>query len=194
MATGEYLDWSARVLGIIGPSGSGKSSVVHILNRRGLIDITPTWTTRPPRHNELEEGIEHRFVSEDRYDELEREDYFINTEVLFGLPYRYGMPRILVPSPDKAPTVMLRVMVLDKMDRFYPNNLIYQIEDRLPEIERRLREREAKGENTGTRIQQYRQELEAGRKKANRVFTNTRTLEKLADEVAAAIAEDFGLN
>src|SRR3954447_16585781 len=78
--------------GFIGPSGSGKSTVVRELAARGLVTVHPTWTTRPRRADERQGSLEHRFVSDDEFDELCRRGFFIETVSLFGLPFRYGLP------------------------------------------------------------------------------------------------------
>ena len=61
-----------RVLVVIGPSASGKSSLVRELHRRRVIRVLPTWTTRPRRADERDGSLEHRFVSDERFGERAR--------------------------------------------------------------------------------------------------------------------------
>lgn len=179
------------LLVIIGPSGSGKSSVIQELVSQGLIEVTPTWTTRPPRDGELASAIEHRFVSVDEFNRYEANDHFLETVELFGLPYRYGLPRVKVPEHGRVPLIMLRVMLLASLPKHYSNYKIYQIEDNYERVKKRLLERAESEQSLGTRLTDYEKEVEHGREAANRVFENTTTIEKLAQEIATAIKEDF---
>src|SRR4051812_28800945 len=111
------------VVVFIGPSGSGKSTVVRELADRGLVTVHPTWTTRPRRADEQQGSLEHRFVSDDEFDELCRRKFFIDTVSLFGLAYRYGLPPLddgsagaTSPALHAAPVdaVMLRAPLVDR--------------------------------------------------------------------------------
>jgi dephospho-CoA kinase len=85
---------------------------------------------------------------------------------------------------------MLRASLLPLMDKYYTNYTIYQIEDTETKAAERLQKRQAAGHEMGSRLEEYQQEIEAGRKRAGRVFTNDGTLEDLAGRIAAALIED----
>lgn len=179
------------LLVVIGPSGSGKSSAVQELSRRGLVDITPSWTTRPPRQGEISLCIEHRFVSEEEFSKQQEQGFFLEVVQLFNLPYRYGIPRLQQPKSQRVPLIMLRANLLSLLPKHYTNGIIYQIEDKLFKVEDRLRKRQADGEQQGSRLQDYKKEVRLGKQLAHRVFTNDTDIGLLVDSIEAAIVKDF---
>lgn len=185
-----YLKRDDKLLVIIGPSGAGKSSVVKLLHDRGVVVVTPSWTTRPPRPDEADGALEHRFVDETAFTDKAETGYFLEARQLFGLPYWYGLPKIEKAAAGQVPTVMLRASLLPLLDTYYSNYMVYQIEDELGKIERRLRERQAAGHEPGSRLKGYQEEIAAGRERADRVFVNDSSLETLAGRIAAALSED----
>src|SRR5262245_26136694 len=118
------------VIAVIGPSACGKSSVVRELHRRDLVRVYPTWTTRPRRPEE-EPGVcvEHRFVTDDVFDELCANDFFVATVTPFGLRWRYGLPRLPALSNDRVDLVMLRAPVVEMVRRRLELSLVIQIDD-----------------------------------------------------------------
>lgn len=178
------------LLVIIGPSGAGKSTVIKRLYDDNLIVLTPTWTTRPPRPGEIELGIEHHFASEKEFAEKLSENYFLETVTMFGLSYRYGLPEINKSKLPKVSLVMLRASLIDLFNKYYDNYIIYQIEDNLSNVEKRLLDRKEKGEALGTRLDDYLNEVKLGQKLANRVFVNT-SIDKLYEEIKSSIKLDF---
>src|SRR5262245_1110257 len=103
------------VVAIIGGSGSGKSSVVRELHRRGLVNVHPTWTTRPRRGDETGGSLEHRFVTDKGFDRLEADGCFCDTVAMFGLPYRYGLPARRRRVPGRVDVVMVRAQLVDRL-------------------------------------------------------------------------------
>ena len=178
------------ILVIIGPSGAGKTTVIKRLFDDGLIVLTPSWTTRPPRPGEAELGIEHYFTSEEEFDEKLAHNFFLETVSMFGLPYRYGLPKVKSAKLPKVSLVMLRASLINLFDKHYSNYIIYQIEDNLSNVEKRLFDRKEKGEALGTRLDDYHKEVELGRKLANRVFVNT-SIDNLYEKIKKAISLDF---
>lgn len=185
-----FLKSADALLIIIGPSGSGKSSVIHELARREIIEVTPSWTTRPPRQGESENSVEHVFVSEQEFDKQRANGFFLEVVSLFDLPYRYGLPQVQAPK-DKLPLIMLRAPLLPMVPKHYNNPTIYQIEDDQPRVEERLGRREAEGEQQGTRLQDYQKEVSVGRHSASRIFTNQADIISLATSIEVAIKQDF---
>lgn len=185
-----YLEPNDRLLVIIGPSGTGKTTALQLLHEKGVVEVTPSWTTRPPRDDEAEGTLEHTFASEAAFKQKVDEGYFLETAQLFDLPYWYGLPKLEKPEGSKAATVMLSAALLPLMDKYYTNYTIYQIEDKPEKAAGRLQEREAAGHAMGSRFEDYQAEVAEGRKRADRVFTNDGTLEELAGRIAEALIED----
>ena len=186
-----YLKRDDPLLIIIGPSGSGKSSAIQELARQNIIDITPSWTTRPPRGNEMDTAIEHLFVSDMKFEQEQNKGNFLEVVELFGLPYRYALPRFSKPKPGHVPLIMLRVNLLSFVPKHYSNYRVYQIRDEYERVEKRLKARAAEGEDQGSRLSDYKKEVELGDKSANRVFINNRGITELVNDIKAAIREDF---
>jgi guanylate kinase len=179
------------ILAIIGPSGAGKSTIIKQLYDKGLIIINPTWTTRPPRPGEAEEGFEHLFVSEAEFKEKQDANYFLEVVEMFGLPYRYGVPEIMPSTSEQVSLLMIRAPLIPLLNKHYPQHIIYQIEDDLSRVSERLVERQRHGEDMGTRLEDYEKEIVAGRKLAKHVFVNNKNVEEVAKQVEVAMLEDF---
>ena len=185
-----YLEPNDRLLVIIGPSGVGKTSALTLLHDQGVVEVTPSWTTRSPRQDEADGTLEHIFVDETAFRQKADEGYFLDKAQLFDLPYWYGLPKLEKPEGSRVATVMLQASLLPLMDKHYKNYTIYQIEDDQSKTSQRLQEREAAGHSMGSRFDAYEKEIEAGHKRADRVFTNDSSLEELAGRIAEALIED----
>jgi guanylate kinase len=186
-----FTSKASPILVIIGPSGAGKSSTVRKLVDEGIVAVTPSWTTRIPRPGEIEDTTEHRFIDDDEFNIKETEGYFLETVQMFGLPFRYGLAPIEQPIQGQVSLVMLRASLLPLFQKYYPNNVIYQIEDDLARIEQRLLERQAHGEPMGTRLSEYKKEIDGGKQFASRIFINNENIEALTEKIRNAIATDF---
>ena len=177
-----------RVLAVLGPSGSGKSTVVRELHQRGVIEVTPSWTTRPRRDDELDGSIEHRFVDDGEFSARQDAGYFLEVVQMFGLPYRYGLPAVHEPAGGRVPAIMVRAPLLPLVDRHFPGHVAYQIEDGVQRARERL-ERRAGG--LGTRLDGFEEECRLGRETAHRIFVNQGSIGDLVDAVAGAVGQDF---
>jgi guanylate kinase len=186
-----YLKPADPLLVIIGPSGGGKSTAIRILAKQGLVEITPSWTTRPARPNETNESVEHNFVSPAIFLQKEKEGFFMETAQMFGLPYLYGLPRIMVPQNSRIPAIMLRVNLLHLVAKHYKQALVYHIEDSKARIRERLRRRESAGEAPGSRLAGIEMEIKTGRQLANRIFVNE-NIDSLVEEIKQSLRNDFG--
>ena len=179
---------------VIGPSGSGKSSVVRHLARQGIVRVHPTWTTRPRRPDEQRGSLEHRFVSEEDFDAAAGAGTFLDTVRLFGLPHRYGLPPIVRSTDGRVDVVMLRAPLLDRFARAVPDpRFVVQIEAPVADLEARLRRRGGSPEELRLRLEDNVRELRTGRRLADRVFTTDAPLAEVAAAVAAALPRPTGV-
>ena len=181
------------LLVIVGPSGAGKSTAVRALAAAGVVEVTPSWTTRPRRPGELERCVEHRFVREREFDELERRGFFVESIRMFGLSYRYGVPAVPRPESRAVPLLMLRAPHIPLLGRHYDQPSVYQVEDSRERVAARLLERHRDPTGLGTRLRDYDAEVALGRAEADRVFVNDRDVESLVAAMRQAIEADFGL-
>ncbi len=185
---GNHASTMMRLLAVLGPSGSGKSTVVRELHRRGVVEVTPSWTTRPRRHDELDGSVEHRFVDDEEFTARQRAGYFLEVVQMFGLPYRYGLPAVEAPATGGAPAIMVRAPLMPMVARHFPGHVAYQIEDDY----RRARERlDRRPGDLGTRLGGFEEECRLGREVAHRIFVNEGSIADLVDAVAGAVYRDF---
>ncbi|MCZ7529930.1 MAG: hypothetical protein M5U31_06060 [Acidimicrobiia bacterium] len=194
VAHGESV--TTPLLVFIGPSGSGKSSVVRSLVERGIIRVHPTWTTRPRRDDETAGSPEHRFVSEKQFLALHREGFFLDAVQMFGLPHWYGLPGIDTADTDGVDAgvvdaVMLRAPLIPRLREHFPDPVIYQIEASAGVLEERLGERHYGSRELRARLADNDAEKLAGRKIAHRRFSSDRALDTVADDVERAVREDY---
>jgi len=76
---------------VTGPSGAGKTSVIHrVMNDLPKLSFSVSHTTRPRRSSETE-GRDYFFVSDDEFERLVREGAFVERTVYSG--HRYGTTR-----------------------------------------------------------------------------------------------------
>jgi len=180
-----------RYLIVIGPSGAGKSSVVRELHRRGAVVVRPTWTTRPPRPEELDGSVEHRFASEGEFDDLLHAGFFCQTGVIGGLPFRYGLPAFMPRLARPVDTVILRARHVEQLTCLVPGAVVYQIQHQREQIAQRLRARGCSPSDFDARIRDNVVESIAGCQVAQRTFVNDGTVGRLTDLVVEGMEIDF---
>jgi guanylate kinase len=177
------------VLVIIGPSGSGKSSVAQELHRRGLVDICPTWTTRPMRPGEGKGSLEHRFVSDAQFDRLNERGFFRVTGGHVGLPHRYGLAH-LSRTCVRTSVVILRAGHVVRVMTPGDAALVYQLAAPSWTVAARLRMRGDPPQEIETRLAAHHDEVRLGRDISSRHFRTDRPVPMVADDVAAALFQD----
>lgn len=170
---------------IIGPSGTGKSTLLRGLDSELNINIVPTWTTRPPRGDESNDS-EHIYATDDEFDAQS----FVATVEPFSLPYRYGLP-VFRLSNDTLTVIMMRADQAAQLKSRFSDAIIYQIEAPYSAVSDRLAARESSGETSGSRLDDYEKEQAAGRQIANRVFQNDQSPASLHNQVVASLKIDF---
>ena len=181
---------------IIGPSASGKSSVVRELARRGVVTVHPSWTTRPRRPDEVAGSLEHRFVDDATFDSLAADGFFHETVEMFGLAHRYGIPPFRPTRDATADLVMLRAPLVDHFRQHVTDRarvVVYLVEGDQQQARRWLVARGCQADDLHARVRDNTAEVEVGRRIADRTFRNDDTIELLASRIAAAVADDRAL-
>ena len=174
------------VLLIIGPSGTGKTSVVRQLLRRGLITVTPTYTTRPRRADERDGCDNHRFVTDEQFSWLEARGAFLGTATLFGLPHRYGLPA-LAEAPGRVPTIVARAAVTPAIVEHHPRHVIWQVEAPAERLLAAMVARRSPAPEIDARLRNLDAEVMAGRRLADAVFVNDGRLDVTVDAMEARL-------
>lgn len=83
------------------PSGSGKSTLVqHLLDTRQDMELSISATTRAPRGQE-QDGREYYFITPDRFEQLIREDAFVEWQQVYKGTY-YGTLRSEIERIESA--------------------------------------------------------------------------------------------
>src|SRR5205085_5152790 len=151
----------------------------------GLVDVRPTWTTRPIRPDEADGSLEHRFVTDAEFDRLKNAGFFLDTVEMFGLPFRYGLPR----STDRTTeVVMLRAALVERFRPLDPNFVVFYVEAAPSRIRARLQARGVSATDVAARLADNETERRIGRAVADEIFVNDASIDALVAHVAAAIA------
>ena len=176
------------LVAVIGPSGCGKSSVVReLVHRHGAV-VHPTWTTRRRRPDERTGCIEHRFVSDEVFDALDTERFFIETARPFGLPWRYGLPAVGDGGANRLDLLTLRAPYVERMRVLLPVALVVQIEDDPVRVAARLADRGGPTAELAARLADNEREVVLGRAVADCTLVNDSSVSELADRLLAGVA------
>ncbi len=148
---------------ISGPSGVGKDAVLKELQKRGLaLHFVVTMTSRLPRKGEVD-GQDYFFVSKETFEELIRQDEFIEHAIVYE-DYK-GIPKSQIRQAlESEKDVILRVDVQGAMTlrRLCPDAiLIFLIPSNVKEWLDRLRTRKTETpESLAVRLGTAKEELE----------------------------------
>jgi guanylate kinase len=130
------------LLVISGPSGVGKSSVVHALTKRVRFHFSVSWTTRERRPGERD-GVDYVFVNRSRFLDNIESGGFLEWAEYSG--HLYGTPRAAVLAHLDAGHHVLLDIENDgagQVKDSYPEALlVFLLPPSLQELERRLRQR-----------------------------------------------------
>lgn len=131
-----------KLLVISGPSGVGKSSVVHALSERMEFHFSVSWTTRARRPGE-QDGVDYVFVDRSGFEDGIAEGGFLEWAEYSG--YLYGTPRqAVLANLDRGDHVLLDIENdgAGQVKSSYPEAvLVFILPPSLEELERRLRDR-----------------------------------------------------
>lgn len=188
---GHHLDAKAFLIVLIGPSGVGKSAIAKGLYQAGLVDVTPSLATRPRRRNEPESTRDHRFVTDEQFDEQKKRGDIVVTKELYG--YRYGALYPKRPPADRIAAMVLKFDFMEEFVEYYPNTRIYQIEATEEVSLARMLPRGQPKADLLNRLQKHGPETEAGRLIAHHIFDNNGLLADTLRLVKAQILEDHAL-
>jgi guanylate kinase len=128
---------------ISAPSGSGKSTLVNVV-RRTIPDLqfSISYTTRTPRGTE-KDGCEYFFVSREQFEEMIRNQEFLEHADVFG--NYYGTAKSFLNKAESANEDLLLdidVQGAEQIKRKLPEAIsIFIMPPNRAELERRLRER-----------------------------------------------------
>ena len=175
---------------ISGPSGVGKDAVIKSLQKRNRpLHFVVTMTSREPRQGEVD-GEDYFFVTRERFEELIRENEFIESAIVYndckGIP-KSQIREAMASNLD----VILRVDVqgAQTLRRLCPDAvLIFLIPTNEKEWFERLRNRKTEtAESLALRLKTARQELES-LSDFDYVVVNTQDrLEEAVDAIVAII-------
>jgi guanylate kinase len=180
------------LLVLAGPSGVGKTSIVHDLVRRfdGVFSVSATTRARTPSERE---GIDYYFVDEATFQRMVDEDRFLEHAQVFGRSW-YGTPE----EPVRRQLADGRLVILDidvqgaeNVKRKLPEALtVFVLPPSEDELLRRLRGR---GREDEAAIQRRfaESQREIARARGGRTFEQfvvNDNLERVTDEVAALVA------
>lgn len=131
----------ARLIIFSAPSGAGKSSLIkEVISRSsGNIQLSISATTRSPRNGE-EHGRDYFFISEEEFDELKKQNSFVEHANVYG--YQYGTLKSFVDEKIKNDiNIILDIDVqgFDQIRNSIKNSIsIFIIPPSILELEKRL--------------------------------------------------------
>lgn len=125
---------------VVAPSGAGKSSLIAaLLERNDGLDLSVSFTTRPPRAGEVD-GREYHFVTREKFETLIAADEFLEHAEVYG--NLYGTSRNWIESRRSAGAdVLLEIdwQGARSVKRIFPNMVyIYILPPSIEELQRRL--------------------------------------------------------
>ena len=109
------------LLVVSGPSGVGKTTIVHRIRERLGGRFSVSATTRPRSENEVD-GVDYLFVSTEQFDAMKQAGEFLEDAEVFGR-HAYGTPRMPVAQAlAQGDLIMLDIDVQGAI----------QVRDRMP--------------------------------------------------------------
>lgn len=142
--TGNALDSNRGLLLVVsGPSGVGKTTIVHEIERRLRGRFSVSATTRAKSEHEVH-GKDYLFVERDEFEAMSERGEFLESALVFGRDW-YGTPRASVERQlARGQLVILDIDVqgaLQVRSSMPTALMIFILPPSEDELERRLRER-----------------------------------------------------
>lgn len=123
---------------ICGPSGVGKTTVIsEILEKNLNFELSISYTTRKMRNLERD-GVEYRFISLEKFDEMRKNGEFVETEFIFN--NYYGTKK-----HDESANIIFNVDLagMKNLKKIYPESMSFLIiPPSLEALKHRLNQRE----------------------------------------------------
>ena len=166
------------MLVLLGPSASGKTESAKIMINRYPISRVVTCTIRPKRINEID-GFDYHFFSVEKFKELEKQDYFVETAV-YNNNY-YGAPKNEVAENKFIILEPQGLRSFLKAD--YCNIVAIYLNTDEETREKRMRERKDTRSNIEKRIQSDRVDFDLNKMKGLDLIidTSNKSLSEVAD-------------
>ncbi len=191
-STGAAPD-TGTLLVISGPSGVGKSSVVHALTERMEFHFSVSWTTRSSRPGERD-GVDYVFVDRSEFEAAIERKGFLEWAEYSG--HLYGTPRDAVLAHlDRGEHVLLDIENdgAGQVKEAYPEAvLVFILPPSLAELERRLRDRgDTSEEDIEKRLAVAASQMEEDVWKFDHRFTNAE-VDDVADQIVSILTAAGG--
>lgn len=176
-----------------GPSGVGKSSVVHALAARIPFHFSVSWTTREKRPGE-EDGIDYVFVDRDTFRAGIEAGGFLEWAEYSG--YYYGTPRrAVLEHLARGDNVLLDIENdgAKQVKSTYPDAvLVFIVPPSLDELERRLRRRgDTSPQDMGRRLAIAREQMAEAAERFDFLVVNE-TVDAVVDKIAPILSATGG--
>ena len=103
-------DANGLLVVISGPSGVGKTTIVHRVKEAFKATFSVSATTRPKSESE-EDGVDYFFISDNAFDQMVGDGEFLEYAEVFGC-HRYGTPRLpVLQAMERGEVVLLDIDV-----------------------------------------------------------------------------------
>lgn len=103
-------DANGLLVVISGPSGVGKTTIVHRVKEAFKATFSVSATTRPKSESE-KDGVDYFFIADDAFDQMARDGEFLEYAEVFGC-HRYGTPRLpVLQAMERGEVVLLDIDV-----------------------------------------------------------------------------------
>jgi len=149
------------IIVISAPSGVGKTTLTKRLLQTSSFTYSVSFTTRPPRKNEIE-GVDYYFISNEEFQKMVEEEKFIEWARVHGELYGTSID-LLDNAIETKKDVVLEVDVKGgiKIKKKYPKAvLIFLLPPSWQELEKRLKKRGTEViEKIRERIKQAKKEI-----------------------------------
>ncbi len=103
-------DANGLLVVISGPSGVGKTTIVHRVKEAFNATFSVSATTRPKSESE-EDGVDYFFITDEAFDQMVKESEFLEFAEVFGC-HRYGTPKLpVLQAMERGEVVLLDIDV-----------------------------------------------------------------------------------